>query len=96
MRRARPACDHGEMLTVFEVHIVPGSDTSQLLSDEIKRDTKAQVMTIAEAKAVGFGGLPDLGPDVRLIAVAARDAQWIQRALERSDVVGGFKIHHVD
>lgn len=83
------------MLQVFEVHIVPGSDTSSLISDEIKKETKAQVMTVAEAKAVGFGGLPDLGPNVRLIAVAPRDGQWIQRALERSEIVSGFKIHEV-
>lgn len=96
LRPAAFACDHGEMLSVFEVHLVPGSDTSSLISDEIKKETKAQVMTVAEAKAVGFGGLPDLGPDVRLIAVAKRDGQWIQRALERSEIVSGFKIHEVD
>lgn len=84
------------MLSVFEVHLVPGSDTSSLISDEIKKETKAQVMTVAEAKAVGFAGLPDLGPNVRLIAVAKRDGQWIQRALERSEIVSGFKIHEVD
>jgi hypothetical protein len=84
------------MLTVFEVHLVPGSDASGLLSPEILNETKAQVMTVAEAKAVGFGGLPDLGPNVRLIAINKRDAQWIQRALERSDIVSGFKIHEVD
>lgn len=84
------------MLTVFEVHLVPGSDASGLLSQEIINETKAQVMTVAEAKAVGFGGLPDLGPNVRLIAINARDAQWIQRALERSEIVSAFNIHQVD
>jgi len=84
------------MLTVFEVHLVPGMDHSGLLSPEIIKETKAQVMTIAEAKAVGFGGLPDMGPNVRLIAINKRDSQWIQRALERSEIVSGFKVHEVD
>ncbi len=84
------------MLKVYEVHLVPGSDPSGLLSPEIMKETKAQVMTVTEAQKVGFAGLPDLGPNVRLIAVAAKDGQWIQRALERSDIVGGFKVHEVD
>ena len=84
------------MLTVYEVHLVPGMDHSALLSPEIIKETKARVMTIAEAKAVGFGGLPDLGPNVRLIAINSRDSQWIQRALERSEIVSGFKVHEVD
>jgi hypothetical protein len=84
------------MLLVFEVHLTPGADVSQLLSAEVVKETNAQVMTVAEAKKVGFSGLGDLGPNVRLIAVAARDGQWIQRRLEASDVVAGFNIHHVD
>ena len=50
------------------------------------------------AKKVGFGGLPEPPPgkDVRLIVVARRDAPWIHRALETSEVVGGFKVHEVD
>jgi hypothetical protein len=85
------------MLTVFEVHIVPDSPTDDLLSEEVKRETHAQVMTVEEAKKKGFGGLPDMGPDVRLIAVNnKRDAGWINKVLEASPIVAAFNVHHVD
>ncbi|MBK6518433.1 MAG: hypothetical protein IPM79_17115 [Polyangiaceae bacterium] len=83
-------------LSVFEVHLTPGAIVDELLSEEVKRETQAQVMTIAEAKKVGFGGMPDLGPNVRLIAVAKRDGGWIQKVLEASHIVSAFRIHHVD
>jgi hypothetical protein len=84
------------MLSVFEVHIAPGSDPDSILSDGVKKDTQAQVMTFAEARKVGFQGLPDSGGDnVRLIAVAKRDEAWILRVLENSPAVAGFKVHEV-
>jgi hypothetical protein len=85
------------MMVVFEVHMAPGSDPGGILSAETLRETQAQVMTLDEAKKVGFGGLPEPPPDrlVRLIAVAKRDAQWIQRALEINEAVGGFRVHEV-
>ena len=51
----------------------------------------------AEAEAVGFRGLqPDpQGRTVRLIAVAQRDARWIERILESSDGVAGYRSHDV-
>ncbi len=84
------------MLTVFEVHLLPGSKAEDLLSAEAKSETNAQVMTVAEAKGAGFAGLPDLGPDVRLIAVNRRDGGWIRNILEASPVVSGFNVHDVD
>ncbi len=86
------------MLSVFEVHLAPGADASDLLTAETIRSTSAQIMTLEEAKKVGFGGLPDPPPgkQVRLIAVARRDAAWIHRALETSEAVGGFHVHEVD
>ena len=84
------------MLSVFEVHIAPGSDPDSILSDNVKKETQAQVMTFDEARKVGFSGLPTSGGDnVRLIAVAKRDEPWILRVLENSDAVAGFKIHEV-
>lgn len=90
--------DDADMLAVFEVYLVPGSDAAELLSEETKRSTSAQIMTLDEAKKVGFSGLPapPPGKDVRLIAVARRDAPWIHRALETSEIVGGFRVHEVD
>jgi hypothetical protein len=86
------------MLTVFEVVVVPGNDPDALLSAEALADTQAQVMTVEEARAVGFSGVqPDgKGRELRLIAVAPRDAQFVQRRLEASDAVQSFRVHEVD
>ncbi|MFO0587038.1 MAG: hypothetical protein U0441_05860 [Polyangiaceae bacterium] len=86
------------MLTVFEVHLAPGADPDAILTEETVRSTQAQIMTLDDAKKVGFGGLPPAPPgrEVRLIAVARRDARWIQRALESSEAVGVFNVHEVD
>jgi hypothetical protein len=85
------------MMIVFEVYLAPGADPEHLLSQEILRQTQAQVMTLAEAKKVGFGGLPEppAGTEVRLVAVAKRDAEWIRRTLEVNDACGTFRVHEV-
>jgi hypothetical protein len=89
------------MMVVFEVHVAPGGDPNRILSAETLRETQAQVMTSAEAKKVGFAGLPEPpfgheSHEVRLVAVAKRDAAWIQRALEANDAVGQFRVFDVD
>ncbi|APR83117.1 Hypothetical protein A7982_08466 [Minicystis rosea] len=85
------------MMVVFEVYLAPGADPSQLLSAETLRETGAQVMTIDDARKVGFSGLPDppAGTEVRLIAVAKRDAPWIHRAMETNDAAATFRVHEV-
>jgi hypothetical protein len=85
------------MMVVFEVFVAPGSDPATLLTAETLRDTKAQVMTLDEARKVGFQGLPDPGEhEVRLIAVAKRDASWIHRALETCEAAARFRMYDVD
>jgi hypothetical protein len=84
------------MLMLFEVHLAPGHHAGELLSDEVLASTRAQIMTPAEAKAVGFAGLPDMASNVRFIAVNGKDANWIHRNLEGSHAVAGFKVHEVD
>ncbi len=86
------------MLAVFEVYVAPGSDPDQLITAETKRETNAQIMTLDEARKVGFSGLETLADagEVRLIAVHARDARWIQRALEGNEAVAQFRVHEVD
>jgi hypothetical protein len=86
------------MMVVFEVFLAPGADADVLLSAETKKETGAVVMTIAEAEAVGFAGMPadPEGRDRRLIAVRKADAPWIHRALETSEMVGGFRMFEVD
>lgn len=86
------------MLAVFEVFLAPGGESRPLLTEEIARETMAQVMTYDEAVKVGFSGLePDpKGREVRFIAVRRRDAPWIHRALETNEAVASFRVHEVD
>ncbi len=87
------------MLMVFEVYFVPGTDPEALLSAEAKKETQAKVMTFAEAAKVGFAGLPAPASgngEARLIAISKRDAAWINRILETSESVAGFRVHEVD
>lgn len=80
---------------VFEVHITPGSGDQDLLSDEIRQETHAQVMTVEEATAIGFDGLPD-DPNLRLIAVTREHVKWIEKALERAPNVRAYQPHEID
>jgi hypothetical protein len=86
------------MLVLFEVLVAPGHDPDALLTEEALADTEAQVMTLAEAVAVGFhGARPDpKGREIRLIAVTPRDALYVQRRLEANDAVLSFKPHEVE
>lgn len=86
------------MMVVFEVHVAPGADPSHIITKETQRETQAQVMTIDEAKKVGFGGLPAAPADheVRFIAVAKRDASWIHRSLETNEAVATFRMFDVE
>ena len=86
------------MLTVFEVYFAPGADPAAVLSADMRRETNAQVMTIDEAKKVGFAGFaPDAHEgELRLVACARRDAPWVHRTLESSEAVARFKMHDVD
>lgn len=85
------------MLHVFEVYLTPVADPAALLSSEAQRDTGAQIMTPAEAEAVGFAGLPRApeGKVQRFVAVSARDAQWIHRQLESNPDVTSYRVHEV-
>lgn len=86
------------MLVLFEVLVAPGQDPDQLLSEEVLRETQAQVMTLDQASALGFSGMqPDpKGREVRLVVVAPRDARFVQRRLEASAAAQGFRVHEVD
>jgi hypothetical protein len=85
------------MMVVFEVVLAPGADPGMLLSEEMKRETGVQVMTVEEARNAGFAGLPDPGnKEVRLLAVRKRDAPWIHQKLETNEVVASFRVHEVE
>jgi hypothetical protein len=86
------------MLVLFEVLVAAGQDPDTLLSTEVLQETQAQVMKLEEAQALGFSGVQQdpKGRDQRLIAVAARDAQFIQRRLEMTDAVQSFRLHQLD
>jgi hypothetical protein len=87
-------------MVIIEVHLAPGKKSFEL-SEEILAETKAQVMTHAEAVAVGFEGLPAPAPtgqprEVRYVAVRETDSRWILNSLEANPDVGSFKMHNVD
>ena len=81
-------------MIVFEVHLTPGSDDKDLLSAEVLQETKAQIMTATEAKAIGFDGFQD-DPNLRLVAVEDKDERWVEKALERAHQVSGYRAHRV-
>jgi len=82
------------VVIVFEVHLTPGSNDEELLSAEVLQETKAQVMTATEAKAIGFEGFKD-DPNLRLVAVEEKDERWVEKALERAHQVTGYRAHRV-
>jgi hypothetical protein len=86
------------MLTVFEVHYMPGVDASSLLSEEVQAETMAQIMTAEEARAVGFqgGSTPSPGRALCFIAVAPRDARFVQNRLDAHEAVTSFAAHEVE
>lgn len=86
------------MLTVFEVVVTPGENPSEILSASVVEQTMAQVMTPEDALKLGFHGLrPDpKGRQVRIVAVARRDARWVARELDNSTAVAGYTPHEVD
>jgi len=84
------------MMVVYEVFLTAGK--SLVLSAELVRETQAQVMTLDEARKVGFQGMPDppAGREVRLVAIGRSNAQWLQQALEANPDVENFRVHDVD
>jgi len=87
------------MHVAFVVHMVKGADAEALLSDEIKRETQAVVMSLEDAGKMGFtaqGIEQKPGQAVQIIVVARRDAPWIHRTLETSEGVAGFQMVDVN
>ena len=80
---------------VFAVKLAPGRTDENILSDEVLEETQAQIMTTAEATALGFQGLQD-DPNLRLVVVQRKDAGWIEKALERAPNVVGYDKGEVD
>lgn len=86
------------MHVMFEVILAPGASAEGLLSPETIEDTKAQVLTRAEAEKIGFTGIPDdpQGRERRFIVAKRSDARRISNRLEVVPVVTGFDIHDFD
>ena len=88
------------MICLFEVFLTPGpkAEGETLLSDELMEHTQAQIMTPAEAEAVGFHGIPE-DPEGRqrlFVAVSPRDARLVHTRLEANGSVAAFRMHEVD
>lgn len=84
------------MMILFIAYLSPGGDRATILSQETLADTQAQVMSPSDARAVGFGPLPELPEDVALIACADRDKRRIMNGLEASPIVQNFSVHEID
>lgn len=84
-------------MVLFEIFLARGGDPAKLFTEEMLKSTQAQIMTHAQAAAVGFQGLPDPGGKAAVVvAVARRDARWVQSALEGSPHVDQYRVHEVD
>lgn len=83
-------------MVLFEVYAKLG-ETGGVLSDELKQETGAVEMSVAEAEQLGFGGLPDevKAASPRLIAVNPSEASYIRHKLENDPAVHQFRMHDV-
>ena len=72
------------MIVIFRVLISQGCNPDDLLSDEVLKETKARIMTLEQASAMGLEGLPQSPADmvVRFVLVAHSEAGFIQSRLE--------------
>jgi hypothetical protein len=83
------------MLTIFQVIVARGQDADALLSEEVRRETGAEVLTLEAARARGLtAAAPDPGGhDIRIVAVPRREMRFVQKRLEGSDAVLSFTTH---
>lgn len=83
-------------MVLFEVY-AQLSDNGGVLSDELKKETGAVEMSVAEAEQLGFAGLPDAvkAASPRLIAVTPSEAGYIRHRLENDPAVHEFRVHEV-
>jgi hypothetical protein len=85
------------MLTVFLVVVARGQDADAILSEEVQKETGAQVLTMEAARARGFTvtGADDGGLELRVVAVPERERRFVQARLEASAAVASFTVHEV-
>lgn len=83
-------------MVLFEVYAKLGP-SGAVLSDELKQETGAVEMSVEEAIALGFDGLPDAVKTAspRLIAVNPSEARYIRHKLENDPEVREFRMHEV-
>lgn len=83
-------------MVLFEVYAKLGP-SGAVLSDDVKQETGAVEMSVAEAVALGFDGLPDAvkAASPRLIAVNPSEANYIRHKLENDPAVHEFRMHDV-
>ncbi len=85
------------MLIVIEVYVERAADADALLSDEVRLQTNAKIMTLQQAEAAGFQGFqPQLDKgQYRIIKVDKPDSQWVLRSLENHASVIGYQVHEL-
>lgn len=83
-------------MVLFEVYAILGPNGG-VLPDDLKKETGAVEMSVAEAEQLGFGGLPDevKAASPRLIAVQETEASYIRHRLENDPAVHQFRVHDV-
>jgi hypothetical protein len=83
-------------MVLFEVYATLGTNGG-VLPDELKKETGAVEMSVAEAEQLGFGGLPDevKAASPRLIAVQESEAGYVRHRLENDPSVHQFRVHDV-
>ncbi len=83
-------------MVLFEVYATLGTNGG-ILPDELKKETGAVEMSVAEAEQLGFGGLPDevKAASPRLIAVQESEASYVRHRLENDPSVHQFRVHDV-
>jgi hypothetical protein len=83
-------------MVLIEVHLGPGIH-ELTLSEEVLRETSAQIMTHELAAKAGFQGLPKglEGREVRYIALKETDSRWVLNALEANPNVSNMRVHPV-
>ncbi len=82
-------------MRLFEVFLGPGGKDKPLFSDELLKETGAQVFSSAEAELVGLEGIPDdpEGRDRLFVACSPTEERLIHTRLEANQDVASFKLH---
>lgn len=85
------------MKVLFEVTLFGDVNINDLLTEETKQDTGAQIMTEEQAASVILAaGVPESGRVRAFIVCNRSDVRRIQNALEAHEGVAGFQVYELE